>query len=74
MLTISKTYFAGQARTHHEEFTAKEQNNWSQPASWRANARPVGRAVRPCRGGLCRKARLRTSSLQTCNTLTLAAF
>jgi hypothetical protein len=31
MLTISKPLSAGQARTYHQkEFTAKEQNYWSQ--------------------------------------------
>jgi hypothetical protein len=30
MLTISKPRSAGQAQTYQKEFTAKEQNYWSQ--------------------------------------------
>ena len=36
MLTISKPLSAGQARSYHQkEFTAKEQNYWSQRAAER---------------------------------------
>ena len=59
MLTISKPISAGQAQTYHEkEFTAKEQNYWSQrgviAGEWQGQLAP---AVRPCRGGLCRRLR-----------------
>ena len=59
MLTISKPLSAGQAQTYHQmEFTAKEQNYWSQRGVIsRGVARPPRRAIRPCRNGLCRRLR-----------------
>ena len=44
MLTISKPLSAGQAQTYHQkEFTAKEQNYWSQK---QRNCRGVARPFR----------------------------
>ena len=56
MLTISKPLSAGQAQTYHQkEFTAKEQNYWSQrgviAGEWQGR---LAGAVRSCRRGLCR--------------------
>ena len=53
MLTISKPLSAGQAQTYHQkEFTAKEQNYWSQrgviAGEWQGQSRCT---VRPCRCG-----------------------
>ncbi len=53
MLTISKPLSAGQAQSYHQkEFTAKEQNYWSQQrCRCRRVARPSRSALGACRCG-----------------------
>ena len=56
MLTISKPLSAGQAQTYHQkEFTAKEQNYWSQRGvivgEWQGR---LAAAIRVSRRGFCR--------------------